>query len=373
MAALKHAPFFELQVIATGSHLSAHHGMTVQAIERDGFAIHQRVEVLTVEDSALAMAKALGNSVLGISDSLSALQPNLVILLGDRFEILGAAQAASLLNIPIAHLHGGEVTEGNIDESMRHAITKLSHLHFTANEVYRNRVIQLGEQPSRVFNVGAPGLDLVRTVQLKSADELKSELGLALHAKPLLVTFHPVTLVPEEGQKELTVLLEALSKVKDREIVFTAPNADAGGIWIRERLEQFVSRNDSQAFLFTSLGSLNYLSLMSNAAAVVGNSSSGIIEAPFLGVPTVNIGPRQKGRVRAPSVIDCIASHSEILSAISRAVTAPEGSPLRSRSLVHGDGHATEKIVKVLKAIDLSTLKIKPFYDLPSSHGNSDS
>lgn len=362
---LQAAPDFEMQMVVTGSHLADAHGRTIAEIESDGFQITRQVDILLGGDSSLSTVKMVGATVTQFADVFDQLHPNLVVVVGDRFEIFGVAQAAALLNLPVAHIHGGELTEGNFDESLRHAITKLSHLHFTSTKRYRQRVIQLGERPERVFYVGAPGLDRIRTMSFQNQSSLAAALGLDLQKRPLLVTYHPVTLALEKGRRELDELLRALALFPEREIVITAPNIDPGSEWIRNRLKAFVEAHADRVKIFASLGSIKYLSLMKLAGAVVGNSSSGLIEAPFLGVPAVNIGDRQKGRQRPDTVIDCSSTAEEIYKAIRRAVDAGPNSVLRTPSYMHGDGHSAEKMISIIRALDWAGLIMKPFYDMP--------
>ncbi len=355
----------DLQLIVSGMHLMTEFGHTVDVIERDGFPIAARVDLQLSSDSPQAVAHAMGVGLIGFSDALSRLAPDLVVILGDRFEMLAAASAAFTLRIPIAHIHGGEVTEGALDEGFRHAITKLSAVHFTAAEAYRQRVIQMGEQPDRVFNVGAPGLDHVRRTPLLDRVNLEAALDFRLGVLNFLVTFHPATLDIEDAVSQCRQLLAALDAFPDAHIVFTLPNADPGGRAIIPALEAYVARHLDRCRLYASLGQLRYLSLMRQVQVVIGNSSSGIIEAPTFGAATVNIGDRQKGRLRARSVIDCVAERFSIEQAIARAVEPEFQSLLPTMENPYGAGDASGRMLAVLRSVNLSELGRKPFFDLP--------
>ncbi|MEI7605828.1 MAG: UDP-N-acetylglucosamine 2-epimerase [Rhodospirillaceae bacterium] len=357
-------PLLSLRVVVTGSHLSARFGMTVDHIERDGFSIAARVPLPLDDDSRPGMSRATALALAGCTEALAALSPDLVVVLGDRFEILGAAQAALLLGIPLAHIHGGEVTEGMLDDSIRHALTKMAALHFVSAAPYRRRVIQMGESPDRVFLTGAPGLDHIRRTPLLERPELEAELGFRLSGGPvLLVTYHPPTLCEDAGA--LTgELVSALGALPAACIVITGVNADPNNRPIRERLDAFAAAHPDSVLLSQSLGQRNYLSLMRLADAVVGNSSSGIIEAPAFGVPTINIGPRQAGRLRAVSVIDCAEDAAAIAEALARGLSPAFRAALPPDASVHGHGGAAQQIVAVLRACDTEALRTKRFHDL---------
>jgi UDP-hydrolysing UDP-N-acetyl-D-glucosamine 2-epimerase len=366
MCHLQGDPSVHLQVLATGMHLSPEYGNTWQAIVADGFPIDRKVEMLLSSDTSHAMAKSTGIGLMGVADALHDLAPDLLLVLGDRFEILAAATAAVLMRIPVAHIHGGEATEGAIDDSLRHAITKLSHLHFTSTETYRQRVIQMGENPEHVFCFGAPGIDSIASLKLLSREQVEESLGLKLGERFLLVTFHPVTLGSTPSSDEMAALLDALAETPaDIRLIFTMPNADAGGRALTGQIRQFADLYSERVAAFTSLGQLRYLSAMKHCVAVVGNSSSGIIEAPALGVGVVNIGDRQKGRVQADSVINCAPERGEIAQALARAIT-PEYQETAARvTNPYGSAGASEKIAKVAATIPLASLARKSFYDLP--------
>ena len=295
---IKDDPELTLQIIATGMHLSPEFGLTYQAIEQDGFQIDRKVEMLTSSDTAVGIAKSMGLGLIGFADALHELQPDLIVVLGDRFEIFAAVSAALVARIPVAHLHGGEATEGLIDEAIRHAITKMSHLHFVATEAYRQRVIQLGEQPDHVFLVGGLGIDNIKRLPLLDRATLEASLDFKLGYKNLLITFHPVTLETATAASQMEELLAALAELKDTQLIFTLPNADTDGRALIKMVEQFVVQHPN-ARAYTSLGQLRYLSCIAQVDGVVGNSSSGLAEVPSFKKGTINIGDRQRGRFGA--------------------------------------------------------------------------
>ena len=354
----------QLQIIATGMHLSPLFGSTWQEIERDGFSINEKVDIELSKDSKVGIARSTGLAVIRLSEALERLKPDWVVLLGDRFESFAAASAAHLLGIPIAHLHGGELTEGAVDDAFRHAITKMASLHFTAAEEYRQRVIQLGESPDRVFNVGAIGLDNVKQLALLSKNELEKQLSFTELDKTILVTFHPVTLESVSSEEQLQELLDVLDDLKDHKIIFTFPNADANGRVIIDLLEQYVAKNQNRAKAFASLGQLRYLSLLKYVRAMVGNSSSGLIEAPAFGLPVVNIGSRQNGRLRPASVIDTPSDKKNIGQAVQKALSQSFRDSCREMSNPYGDGTAARKILKQIKQVGKLNSTIKRFFDI---------
>lgn len=364
MQALQKDPRADLQVIVTGMHLSPEFGLTYKQVEEAGLPIHRKVEMLLSSDTPGGIARSCGLGLIGMATAFEDLRPELLVLLGDRFEILSAAIAASLARIPIAHLHGGEVTLGAVDEAFRHAITKMAHLHFTAADEYRRRVIQLGEHPSSVFTVGALGVESVRRLALLSKAELEAELGFRFHEKNIVVTFHPVTLEQDTGEEQLEELLGALDGFRDLGMIFTMPNADTEGRSMTRRIERFVAERGDRSRAFTSLGQLKYLSVLSVADGVVGNSSSGILEAPALGRGTVNIGDRQGGRLRAESVIDCEPQREAIRKALEKLLSPEFQQVVKAARNPYGDGTATEKILPVLIETDLSSIAKKHFFDL---------
>lgn len=357
-------PSLELQIISTGTHLEPAFGETVQLIENDGFFIDKRVPLGLIEDSPVGIAQAAAAALSGIAEALSELAPDLTILLGDRYEILAAAEAALFLGVPIAHLHGGELTEGAMDDSMRHAISKMSHLHFTAAEVYQKRLIQMGEHPNTVVNVGAIGLENIRRFKLLSKEGLERELGLTFDRPYFLVTYHPETLGTVSPQEAVGELLAALDDFPGYQILFTGVNADPGHCGVRSEIENYVEQQPERSTLRGSLGQVNYLSAMKHCAAVVGNSSSGLIEAPFFPVPTVNIGERQTGRVRASSVIDCATDKRGISAALRESNTETFMNKINNMQFPLGDGYVIDKILRVLHITDFNDLIPKRFCDI---------
>jgi UDP-hydrolysing UDP-N-acetyl-D-glucosamine 2-epimerase len=364
---LRADPAFELQLVVTGMHLAHEFGHTVDEIEKDGFAIARRVEMLVSSDTAAGVAKSIGLGVIGMSDALETLRPDIVVVLGDRFEILAAAQACLVHNIPLAHIAGGDTTEGAFDESIRHAITKMSHVHFVTNALSAERVRQLGEDPAQVHVVGSPGLDHLRRTRLLDRSALEAALGARLGARNLLVTFHPVTLEPGAGVAQFDELLKALEETDEATTIwFTRPNADTGGRAIAARLDDWAAAHGERVHVFASLGQLRYLSLMAQVDAVVGNSSSGLYEAPSFGVRSVDIGDRQRGRLAAASVMHCKPTHAAISTAIANAVAA-------GRAAVdnpYGDGDSARRIVEILRALpEPSALLQKTFHRTGTAHG----
>ncbi|MDP2167700.1 MAG: UDP-N-acetylglucosamine 2-epimerase [Thermodesulfovibrionales bacterium] len=356
---------FQIQIIATGMHLSPEFGLTYKEIEKDGFRIDDKVEMLLSSDSEAGIAKSTGLGIIGLADSIGRLRPDIIVLLGDRFETFSAATAATIAKIPIAHLHGGESTEGAIDEAMRHSITKMSHIHFTSTEEYRRRVIQLGENPKRVFNVGALGLDNIKNTRLLTKKELEKRLGFEFKKRNILVTYHPVTLERNTAGKQFGELLRAVDGLKDTGVIFTKPNADTYGRVIIGMMDRYAERHSDKAAAYTSLGRLLYLSAVKHADAVVGNSSSGIIEAPSLGVPTVNIGERQRGRVRAESVMDCKPEAEAIALAIKKAFSGGMRELAARMKNPYGGGTTAKKIAGILRRVKLGEkLIMKRFYNI---------
>ena len=358
MSLLKQDSDIDFQLVVTGAHLSAQHGSTLKFIEQDGFVANELVDLALSDDSALGVANAAGRATSQLADAFAKLKPDVVVVLGDRYEILGAAQAALILGIPIAHIHGGEVTTGAFDDSIRHAITKMSNLHFCAAEDYQRRVIQLGESPDTVFNVGALGVDVLLNIPKMSRDELSSVVGIALGKELLLVTFHPTTRSEMTVATELHELLSALEYFAPATIVFTGVNADPGYSLVNNEIQKFVARDSSRRVLHNSLGQKSYINLMSIADVVIGNSSSGIIEAPALHVATVNIGTRQDGRLRADSIIDVKFGQNEIRTAIETALSPLFKSRCSTATSKYGYGNTAKTIADTLKNAPLTTHKI---------------
>ncbi|MDA3003795.1 MAG: UDP-N-acetylglucosamine 2-epimerase [Actinomycetota bacterium] len=359
---LKNDPEIELQLIVTGSHLSAQHGSTVNEIEADDFTPSAKLPVDLADDSKLGVAKVMAHTTSQIAESFSRLTPDVVVLLGDRYEILAAAQAALIIGIPVAHIHGGEVTTGAFDDSIRHAITKMSSLHFVAAQEYARRVVQLGEQPSSVFNVGSLGVEIALKTEPISREDLRNSLNIELNNPILLVTYHPTTRSSDSVTAEIDQVLSALNNFSYCSIVFTGVNADPGNLAITNQIKEFVQAEPKSRSLHQTLGQHKYLSLLSLCDVVVGNSSSGIIEAPAFGKPTVNIGSRQNGRLRADSIIDVGVAKQEIQTAIETALS----STWRERCLksvgAYGSGNTTQDIADTLKSAELNLHKI--FFDL---------
>lgn len=353
----------ELQLVVTGMHLSPEFGLTYKQIEQDGFIINEKVEMLLSADTPSSISKSIGLGTIGFADVFSRLEPNLIVLLGDRFETFAAAQTAMIQRIPIAHIHGGELTEGLIDDPIRHSISKMAHLHFTAAEPYRQRVIQMGEQPNRVFNVGAPGIDGIKKMALLEKNELSNALDFNMTSF-FLITLHPITLENETSLYYVENLLNALDKFPDYQLVFTKTNADTEGRVINERIEKYVIENASNSRLYDSLGQARYLSSLKHCSAVIGNSSSGLIEAPVFGKPTVNIGDRQRGRLKADSVIDCGGHFEEIEQAINKALSPEFQKNIQKMNLPYGSGNTTGKIVDIIKNANLENIIKKEFYDI---------
>lgn len=361
MKEIKDDSAFTLQVIATGAHLSPEFGLTYREIEKDGFSIDARVEMLLSSDTPVGITKSLGVGVIGFADALHMLKPHLLMLLGDRFEILAAAQAALFAKIPVAHIAGGDTTEGAFDEGIRHSITKMSHLHFVTNETSAKRVRQLGENPSHIYTVGSPGIDMIKRVTLLDRKTLEKDLGFTFRKRNLLVTFHPATLDFQPAGMQFKELMTALDSLgNDTGIIFTMPNADTDGRAIISMIEEY-SASRPHAKAFTSLGQVRYLSAMAEVDAVVGNSSSGLYEAPSFKKPTVNIGDRQKGRLQASSSINCKPESADIVRAIKEALTKDCSNTINP----YGNGDSARKIVAMLKSIpDFNTLLKKHFFNI---------
>ncbi|MCG7562513.1 MULTISPECIES: UDP-N-acetylglucosamine 2-epimerase [Pseudoalteromonas] len=355
-------PDLTLQLLVSGMHLSPEFGNTYKQIEDDGFKIDERIEILLSSDTATGTAKSMGLGVLGFTDALSRLEPDALVILGDRFEALAAAQTAMILRIPILHLHGGEITEGAYDDAIRHAISKLSYLHGTSTDEYRQRVIQLGESPTRVKNIGAIGLDHLKRSEFMTVDEIAESLQFDLKAPYFLVTYHPVTLGEEPPEESFNAILTALDAFADHQVILTYPNADDGGRKIIPILEQYAQANPKRVLAIPSLGQQRYLSTVKHASVVIGNSSSGIIEVPSFDVPTINIGVRQKGRLAAKSVLHCDAQTHSIESAIRAALSREYQAEGEAVANPYGAGNASKQAIQMLKELDFQPSK--PFYDL---------
>jgi UDP-hydrolysing UDP-N-acetyl-D-glucosamine 2-epimerase len=363
LKAIETAPGLELFIIASGTHLSPSHGLTAQQIEEEGFAIGAKVECLPVSDDSMGVAMALGEGVTGFAKCLAQNRPDILVVLGDRFEMFAAACAAAPQKIPLAHIHGGELTQGALDDQFRHAMTKLSHLHFAATDDYAKRVIQMGEEPWRVTVCGALSLDNLESLALMERGQLEAELGIPLDPAPLLVTFHPETLSDLEPRRQANELLAALEIIR-MPVIFTLPNADAGGGEIASQINQFVKQHE-WAFVRDNLGSRRYFSLMRLAAAMVGNSSSGIIEAPSFYLPVVNIGIRQRGRARAVNVIDASLEKEAVLQAVQKALEPSFKASLQEIANPYYRGGAAACVLERLVAVELDQrLLMKEFHDM---------
>ena len=363
MQGIKDDPDLVLQVIATGMHLSPTFGLTHKVIEEDGFRVDAKVEILGSSDSPSAIAESMAQALTGGAKAFSELSPDLVVVLGDRFEIFAVTVAALVAKIPIAHLHGGETTLAAYDEAFRHSITKMSHLHFVAADDYRSRVIQLGEDPKNVFMVGGVGIDSLENLPLLSRKELEAQLGIEFAPKSLLITFHPVTLDNDSASQQMRELLAALSQLQDTTLIFTMPNADTGGRVLIKMIEEFVSLNNN-ARAFTSLGQLRYLSCIAQVDGVVGNSSSGLTEVPSFKKGTINIGDRQTGRLQAGSIINCSPTQDGIQAAIVQLYSAEFEQALLFTQNPYGQGGASERIVKILRQAPLDGIMRKYFHDI---------
>lgn len=354
-----------LQLVVTGMHLSPEFGYTCNEIVQDGFRVDEKVEMLLSSDTNVGITKSMGLGLIGFADVWERLKPDIVVVLGDRYEIMVAVQAAMIANIPIAHLHGGESTEGLVDEAIRHSITKMSHLHFVSNEKYRTRVMQLGEAPAWIFNVGALGLDNIRNHESVSRKEFEESIDFKLGELSFLVTYHPVTLHQWGSKRLLQELFAALDEFSEARVVFTKPNADADGRIIAQMIDEYVGRNKERMIAHTSLGKNRYLNALHHLDVVIGNSSSGIIEAPIFKKPTINIGDRQKGRASGSTVIHCSDLADDIIAAIQLALSKEfYQNNLKNAVSLYGDGHASNQIIDVIKNVNLNELLQKSFYEV---------
>ena len=355
----------ELQLVVTGMHLSTEFGLTYKEIEEDGYPITSKVEMLLGSDTPVGITKSMGVALIGFADCFDRNKPDIVVVLGDRYEMLVAASAAMIARIPIAHIHGGELTEGLIDEAIRHSITKMSHLHFTAAEEYRKRVIQLGEAPATVYNVGSLGVENAKTVHLIQRKELEDMLGIQFEFPTIMVTYHPVTLENATAKKQFEEILNIIDRHKEISVIFTKANADTDGRIINEMIDDYVNLNIDRCKGYTSLGQRKYLSALQYCDAVVGNSSSGIIEVPSFGIPTVNIGDRQRGRVRAESVIDCGNDRTQIEEALLKALSAEFRNKVANVRNPYEGKKTSEEIVKIIRKAVYDDIDLrKKFYDI---------
>lgn len=353
----------ELQLVATGMHLSPEFGYTIDEIIKSGFGVDKKVECLLSSDSHVAVSKSIALAISGFSDAYEDLRPDLIVVLGDRTEILGSVIAASMANIPIAHIHGGETTEGAYDEAIRHSITKFSHLHFTSTETYRKRVIQLGERPETVFNVGAIGLDSIKNLNLLSREDFEKSINFKLNKKNILITYHPVTLEKEQPVETFQNILTVLDELEETHLIFTHANSDKNGRIINRMIHEYVTKNPRKTVEFKSLGQLRYLSALQFMDVVIGNSSSGLLEVPFFKIPTINIGDRQKGRVSNQSVITAGNDLESIKASVLLAFQEGFKHGIECQESLYGTGTAAQQIIDLIKLNDRIHLK-KSFYDL---------
>ena len=357
---------FNLQLLVTGMHLSPEFGLTYKQIKEAGYKIDEKVEILLSSDTSIGISKSMGLAIISFSEVFDRLKPDMVVVLGDRYEIFSAVSVANISRIPVCHLHGGETTEGAFDENLRHSITKMSYLHFTSTEEYRKRVIQLGESPDRVFNVGAIGIENIKKMNLLSKEELERSINFKLDKKYAIVTFHPVTLENNTAKSQFKELLLALDKIKDLKVIFTKANSDTDGRIINNMIDEFVLTDKERFISFTSMGSLRYLSAIKYSDIVIGNSSSGIVEVPSFNKPTINIGDRQKGRIQAKSIINCKPVKNDIEKAIERALSDEFLENIKDVKNPYGDGNVSDKVIEKIKYFlenDKINLK-KKFYDL---------
>lgn len=363
MRELKSDQEIKLQIIVTGMHLSPEFGLTYKEIEKD-FKIDRKLEILTSFDTSLDTSKAMGSAQISFAEAYEELRPDIIVVLGDRYEIFSAVTAAMIARIPVAHIHGGEATEGLVDEAIRHSISKMSQLHFTATEDYKNRVIQLGEHPSRVFNVGGMGIENIKRMELLTKVEFEKSIGSKLNKKNILVTFHPVTLEASTSKKQFQELLYSIDELNETKIIFTKANSDTDGRIINQLIDEYTAKNNSKAIAFTSLGQLRYLSAMQFVDAIVGNSSSGLIEAPTFKIGTINIGDRQKGRLKADSIIDCSPDRENIKKAFEELYSDKFQSDIKTSKNPYGDSCASTQIIKVLKTVELENILKKEFFNI---------
>lgn len=361
---ISHEPSLDLQLVVTGSHLSAAHGLTVQEIETDGISISARVDLCQTDDGPDDVARAMATGISGSADVFQQLKPDLAVVFGDRFEMLCPALAALPAGLPLAHIAGGQLTMGTMDDAIRHALTKMSHLHFTSTEVYRKRIVQLGEDPAQVFVVGSMGLDTIFNDPLPGRGEFEAATGIVLDPPTLMITFHPATLDTVPSEQQLEALLAALDARPHLQLIFTMPNVDPGNRVIHERIEAYVGEHPDRASAHESLGRRLYLSALSLVDGVVGNSSSGLIEAPSFSIGTVNIGERQRGRIRPKSVVDCAPERNAIGTAIDKILSPEFRASIRDIVSPFGDGRASERVLAILRDHALEGLTFKQFHDV---------
>jgi len=365
MEKIKESESLRLQILASGMHLSPEFGKTIDEITEDGFKPDETVEILLSSDTPVGVCKSMGIGLISYGEALQRLNPDILVVLGDRFETFCMAAAAQVCRVPLAHIHGGETTQGAIDEAFRHSITKMAHLHFASCETYRQRIIQLGESPGRVFNVGAIGVENIRKIPLMSRQALSESIGFSLDLPYFLVTFHPVTLENSTANMQFQALLDALQKFPDYKVIFTKTNADTDGRVINKMIDDFVEKHPERCVGFESLGMLRYLSAMKYCEAVIGNSSSGIIEATSFKVPTVNIGDRQKGRVQAENVTNCSPTKDAIIKSTQRAVSPEFRASLDDMINPYEKMNTARNIKNIIKECELANVPKKVFFDIP--------
>ena len=363
MEEIKKSNLLTLNLIVCGMHLSPEFGLTIKQIENDDFIVNKKVEMILSSDTPASISKSMGIGLISFADALEDLKPDLLLVLGDRYEILSVTIAALVARIPVAHIHGGEASEGAIDESIRHSITKMSHIHFVASNTYQKRVIQLGEQPDKVFNVGGLGIDNILKLNLLDKKELERSIDFKLRKRNFLITFHPVTLESNTSEEQMNQLLDSLSSFKETGFIFTMPNSDTHGRILFSMIKKFAQQNRNAKF-FTSLGQLRYLSCIKHVDIVVGNSSSGIIEVPSFKKPTINIGDRQKGRIKADSIIDCHPNKESIINSIKKALSFNFQESIKKTINPYGKGGASTKIVEILEDYDFDDILKKNFYNI---------
>ena len=356
----------KLQLIATGMHLSSKFGSTYKEIEKD-FKIDKKINISLYSDTSESISRSMGIAQTSFSKAYKELKPDIVVVLGDRFEIFSAASSAMISRIPIAHIHGGEATEGLIDEAIRHCITKMSHIHFTATDEYSKRVIQLGESPNKVFNVGGAGIENIKRLKLLTKEEFEKSINFKLNIKNILVTFHPVTLERKTSKKQFQEILNSLDELKNTNIIFTKANSDLDGKIINQMIDKYTKKNSDKSIGIASLGQLNYLSALKHIDVIIGNSSSGISEAPSFKIATINIGDRQNGRIKAESVVDCLSNKKDIKKAIKRVYSDEFKNLLKNVKNPYGNEYSSKKIIKVLKTIKLDKILKKFFFNIKYS------
>ena len=355
----------ELQLIVTGMHVSSDFDLTYKEIEKD-FKIDKKIDMDLSSDTSQGISRSMGKGQTSISEAYNELKPDIIVVLGDRYEIFSAACAAMIAKIPIAHIHGGEITEGSWDDSIRHCITKMSHLHFTAAEEYYKRVIQLGEAPSKVFKIGGAGIESIKRLKLLSREEFEKSINFKLNIKNVLVAFHPVTLEKNTSKKQFNEILNSINKLEDTNIILTKSNSDTDGRIINQLIDEYTDKNSNKSLGISSLGQLNYLNALKYIDFIIGNSSSGLLEAPSFKIGTINIGDRQKGRIKAESVIDCLPDKKDIEEAIKKIYSNEFQKKLKNVNNPYedGEGYASQKIVKVLKTVPLDDILKKVFFNV---------